>query len=118
MGRIYLSQKQGPKRNAVYSLLVHGRQAAYLLNEIIDYLILKKEQAEIGLAFAETVTYQEVGTREFEKRIVLYRRMKRLNKRGRANSLFDSPSIVKARKKRELDKLRQWQGKEIHPYLI
>lgn len=49
------SRSNNPKHNACYRWFVSCRMAGWILENCMPYFIIKKEQAEIGLAFQSTI---------------------------------------------------------------
>jgi len=78
--KIY-SDKRPVRVKTCYSLQWSGRKALFILREVLPYLRIKKERAELVLAFwvikggGETLSIGEKNTRQ-----QLYMRMKKLNK--------------------------------------
>lgn len=62
-----------------------GKVAQWILEQCLPYFIIKREQAEVALAFRELIgkTGQKVSERIFNQRENLRQQMKVLNKRGR-----------------------------------
>ena len=60
-GTIYRNNKAGTSgfhNRQRYQLQLHGKAAAKLLEQLCDFLILKRQQAEIGIEFNKTITGQ------------------------------------------------------------
>jgi hypothetical protein len=68
-----------------WQLELASRQAVKLLRDIQPYLIIKREQCELALAFAEHIsqTRKPLSNEEWETRDAFYQKMLELNARNR-----------------------------------
>ena len=58
-GSITNLPRYNPKHSPAASWKISGRRAARLLEDCFQFLIIKKEQAELGIAFGKTIN--EIG---------------------------------------------------------
>ena len=73
-------------RSAEYSWSAHGKDAAVVLMDILPYLVIKREQALIGIEFASTIAAEGTNTslpnevRALRERLRI--RIRELNRKG------------------------------------
>lgn len=116
LGNIYLNTKRKSSHHKdLYEWSITGRKAILFLGEIIDFLILKRSQAEIALEFGETIGNQGVETdiTVYQKREEYRQRIRALNNQGKK----ENSNALELYRQNDLNKLRHWQGEKSHPYL-
>jgi len=87
----YKIKSKYPNRNDITNWRISSRQAISLLKELKEYLVLKKDRAEIAIEFEKSIvsskesrslSLKKVRERKMKLKEELYNKMKELNMRG------------------------------------
>lgn len=81
VGNITKKERASSKHATSYALLINGQAAKTLLDQISGYLVVKKEQSEIGISFFDNLRIPHLkADREWQRDIS--DKLKCLNRRG------------------------------------
>jgi len=91
--QIKIKEKQRFKKHKIlYEMRCESKKAVNILKLVYPYLRLKKKQAKLCLELYKTINYfrktnkkgqfKKLDKRTFKKRVLLYKKLRKLNKRG------------------------------------
>lgn len=87
-GHIYTYPGRTPRAQATWRWQIRNHRAAAFLQRVLPYLVVKTEQATLGIDFASGLaahgggTGRHVAAEEIARRADIYTRMRAMNRRG------------------------------------